>query len=615
MLDALPVPVWRRASDLALAYANKAYREAVEADAATQPARLAELNFGAGGAGHALAEAAAQSGAAREASGHVVVAGARRLLDIHEIPESEGRGLVGFALDRTAVEDASAELARHIAAHKEVLHHLGTAITIYGADQRLAFFNHAFVHLWQLDEQWLRGAPTMSEVLEELRAGRRLPEYADFRAFKKEQLKQFTSLLDPVEELVHLPDGTTLRAVTSPHPFGGLLLTWEDVTPALTLERNYNTLIAVQRETLDNLYEGVAVTGADGRLTLSNPAFGRIWQMPTELLVAAPHMGEIVDRMRHLLEVGENWPEARERIIGALTDRSPRTERIERTDGSVLDGALVPLPDGAVLLSHGDVSDSIRVERALRERNEALETADRLKSEFIANVSYELRMPLNTIIGFAEILTGQYFGALNERQTEYSRGILDSSHRLLSLINDILDLAMIEAGHMQLELEPVDLHETLSTVLSLTRERARKKKLNVEFDCAPDIGTLVADERRLKQALFNILSNSLKFTPENGVIRVSARREADRIVPSFVDTGIGIPDKDRPRIFEKFERGSNPEARRSGAGLGLSLVKSFIEMHGGTVELESASGIGTQVTCSLPATTTVAPAEAVVEGA
>jgi signal transduction histidine kinase len=259
------------------------------------------------------------------------------------------------------------------------------------------------------------------------------------------------------------------------------------------------------------------------------------------------------------------------------------------------------LPDGAALLSYVDVSDTIRVERALRERNEALETADRLKTEFIANVSYELRTPLNTIIGFTEMLTGQYFGPLNDRQAEYSKGILESSHRLLSLINDILDLATIEAGYMTLERDWVDVHPMLSNALTLVREPARKKNIALELDCPADIGAIHADERRLKQALFNVLSNSVKFTAANGSITISARRHDDRVVLTFTDTGIGIPEDDRSRVFMKFERGSSPEARRQGAGLGLPLVKSLIELHGGSVDLESEPGVGTKVTCILPA--------------
>ena len=169
------------------------------------------------------------------------------------------------------------------------------------------------------------------------------------------------------------------------------------------------------------------------------------------------------------------------------------------------------------------------------------------------------------------------------------------------LIDDILDLATIEAGHMSLELNSIDLKALLSSTLGLVRERAGQKTIELEDDCPEDIGTIVADERRLKQALFNILSNAVKFTPENGSIKVSAERQNGNVVLTTSDSGIGISAEDQERVFEKFERGTSAEARRSGAGLGLSLVKSFIELHGGTVELQSTAEVGTKVICTLPA--------------
>ena len=602
VINALPLPVWCRDGSLEIDLVNDAYAAAVELDGVADKKAIPELAARViPNGGRALAQRALETGETQSERHHIVIGGSRQLVEISEVPLDAKDAVAGFALDQTEIENVKAELSRHIDGHEGVLQNLGTAIAIYAADERLIFFNNAFMQLWRLEESWLETQPTMGEVLEELRERRLMPEYADFPMFKEEQLKLFTSLLDPVEDLVHLPNGTTFRSVVAPHALGGLLCTWEDVTDALALERSYNTLIAVQRETLDHLYEGVAVIGGDGRLKLSNPAFGKMWQLPEDLLQSEPHISKLVDQMRDLLGENENWSTAKDDIIGQLTDRDPQSGRLERTDGSVLDFATVPLPDGAVLLSYLDVTDSNRVERALRERNEALETADRLKSEFIASVSYELRTPLNTIIGFAEILTGEYFGTLNDRQKEYSHGVLESSHRLLSLINNILDLATIEAGHMSLELDTIDLRDMLSDVIGLMGERMRKKRLTTELDCPEEIGVIVADERRLKQALFNILSNSIKFTPDSGSISVSARREGEGVRLVCTDTGIGIDEADRRRVFGKFERGSNPEARRSGAGLGLSLVKSFIELHGGHVDLESQPGVGTKVSCWLPA--------------
>ena len=600
LLDLLPIPVWRRRPDLSLDFVNRAYVEAVEGVSADDPERLPELGQGVvGDHGRAIARTALSQGGQHSEAHHVVIGGARRPMQIAEAPKEDG--VAGYALDRTEVEAMQADLSRHIRSHEEVLHNLGTGVAIYGADQRLQFFNSAFHRMTRLEEAWLRAQPTIGEVLDALRDQRLISEAVDFPAFKRQQIKLFTSHFDPIVEQVDLPDGTARRTVVTPHPFGGLLVTWEAVTDRMALERSFTTLLQVQRETLDNLYEGVAVVGGDGRIKLSNPVFERMWQLPSAELAAEPHIADLVDRIKDMVEYGVDWPGEREEIVAHLTDRSSHSGRLERADGSVLDYATVPLPDGAVLLSFLDVSDSIRAERALRERNEALETADRLKSEFIANVSYELRTPLNTVIGFTEILAGQYFGSLNERQLEYAKAILESSQHLLALINDILDLASIEAGHMTLELDTIDLHATLSAVLQLTRERARKKKLAIEFDCPRDIGPVVADKRRLKQALFNILSNAVKFTLEEGSIVVSSRRRAEQIIVTVTDTGIGIPAQDRERVFDKFERGSNLVARRSGAGLGLSPVKSFIELHGGRVEIESDSGTGTKVTCHLPA--------------
>jgi signal transduction histidine kinase len=190
----------------------------------------------------------------------------------------------------------------------------------------------------------------------------------------------------------------------------------------------------------------------------------------------------------------------------------------------------------------------------------------------------------------------QYFGALNPRQLDYSHSILASARLLMRLINDILDLATIEAGYMVLETGPIDVSAVLHSVLALTRERARSRDLELDLRCPPEIGVVEGDERRLKQALFNLISNAVKFTPPGGAIRLEAARRDDALLLTVADTGVGIPIADQTRVFEKFERG----VRQPGAGLGLSLVKSLIELHGGAVVIESASGQGTRITCRLP---------------
>jgi signal transduction histidine kinase len=603
MLDALPFMVWRRGRDLSLAQVNRSYIEAINPDADDEEKRPSELDDLEASVEMQIASRAQSSGLPQSESRHVVIGGERRLLEFNETP-IENMGIVGYALDFTQLEDVQQELASHVAAQSDVLENLAVAVAIYGSDTRLKFYNSAYARLWDADTQWLDTEPTLGDELEKLRERRLVTEEVDFRAHKQEQNSLFTSLIAPTETLVHLPDGKTLFKRVSPHPLGGLMFTYEDVTDRLTMEAQYNTLIEVQRRTLDNLYEGVALVGPDGRLKLCNSAYGRLWQFSESDLAGEPQIMDLIEKSRqfHDESTDEEWGEVRKTIRTRLMSREPVSGKLERADATVLQYAGVPLPDGMMLMTYFDVSDSNQVERALRERNEALEEADRLKSEFVANVSYELRIPLNTIIGFSEVLNGDMFGVLNDRQGEYVGGILEASEALLELINDILDLATIEAGYMALDRVRFDVHAMMAGVFALNRERARGKEQKLVLDCAPDIGSMYADERRLKQVLFNLVSNAIKFTPETGAIQLGAERDGDDLIFSVVDTGIGIHEDEHERVLEKFERGNRPRGRQSGvgAGLGLSLVKSFVELHGGDVELTSAPNEGTAIFCRLP---------------
>src|SRR6516164_4688649 len=566
LIDAIPAPIWRRDRDQVMVDCNRAYASALDSTrelVLAEGRQLAATDPREPAVGCAGKTADAEQ---RNARRHVVIGGSRRLLDITELPCSDG-GAIGFAFDCTEVETAETELRRHVGAHAQVLESVGAAVAIYGADQRLKFFNAAFAGLWGLEAEWLAAEPSFSEVLERLRERRRIPEHADFRAFKCERLQLFTSLIDRHQELMHLPDDRTLLLSISPHPLGGLTFVYENVTDRLALERSCNTLTQVRRATLDNLFEGVAVYGSDGRLKLHNPAYLKIWGLTQDDVAGEPHIGEIVDKMRAFLDDGGDWAAMKQGIIAKVTAHAAASGRLSRSDGTMLQVATMPLPDGNVLLTYLDVTDTVRVERALRERNVALETAGRLKSVFIANVSYELRTPLNAVIGFAEILMKQFFGDLNPRQLDYSRSILGSARLLLRLINDILDLATIEAGYMVLETGRIDVSAMLQAVLSLTRERARACDLELDLRCPPEIGVIDGDERRLKQALFNLISNALKFTPPGGAIRVEAARRDDTLLLTVADTGVGIAPADQARVFEKFDRGvRDRRARRRGSG-------------------------------------------------
>ena len=225
-----------------------------------------------------------------------------------------------------------------------------------------------------------------------------------------------------------------------------------------------------------------------------------------------------------------------------------------------------------------------------------LEAASRHKSEFLASMSHELRTPLNAIIGFSEVLREEMFGPLNERQADYLNDILTSGRHLLSLINDILDLSKIEAGKMELELSTFSLPAVLEGGLTMIRERAVNHGISLGLEVAPDVGEITADERKVKQVVFNLLSNAVKFTPDGGRIDLAARCSEGEVEVAVTDTGIGIAPDDQERVFEEFQQAG----QREGSGLGLALSRSFVELHGGRLRLESELGVGSTFTFTLP---------------
>ncbi|MCI5059689.1 MAG: PAS-domain containing protein [Alphaproteobacteria bacterium] len=613
MLNALPMPLWMRDQATQIIWCNQAYAQIVNDTVENVLTKQQEITLSTKDpnviqAPKMMARQVLDTGEPQTNKAHIITGGKRYFVEISELLLPDKGHTLGMLRDITGEERRDSELKRYHSANTTLLEQLRSAIAIFGAEHQLEFYNSAFSSLWGLEDQWLNGAPKLGDILEKLRETRRLPEQADFRSYKKNWLDMFTSLIDPHEDMMYLPDGSAVRFSVIPHPMGGLMMIFEDVTSRLELESSYNTLIAVQKETLDNLAEGVAVYGGDGRLKLSNPAYSTLWGLHPEDIEGEPHITALVNKMSALFEEPE-WPKVKEVLISHAIERDVQEGHLKRTDEKLIEFAKVPLPDGGVLLTYFDVTDEMKVQKALQEKNIALEEADKIKTGFLANVSYQLRTPLNAIMGFAEILDNQYFGQLNDKQKEYSEGIRDAGDKLVHLIDDILDLSTIEAGYLDLTFGSFDLHKMLQSIHEITSQWAQKENLSLSLDCPKNIGELHADERRIKQVMLNLIHNAINFTPEKGKIIISASRKLEEniIEISVSDTGIGISKIDQERIFEPFSRAliehradMSPQTLSRGAGLGLSLVKNITELHGGSVLIDSEPDKGTKVTLQLP---------------
>jgi signal transduction histidine kinase len=262
-------------------------------------------------------------------------------------------------------------------------------------------------------------------------------------------------------------------------------------------------------------------------------------------------------------------------------------------------GLVAVLLVASYLLSRS-VRRTVRQRRALVDANVRIAEANQAKSQFLANMSHELRTPLNAIIGFADVLGQRMFGELNARQTEYVDDIVGSGRHLLSLINDILDLAKVEAGRMTLEPASFSLRETLGTGITMVRERASSHGIALSLEVASDVDVITADERKIKQVVFNLLSNAVKFTPDGGRVAVTATRKAGELQVAVRDSGIGIAPEDQASLFNEFAQTKDGRRAAEGTGLGLTLAKRLVELHGGRIWVESQVGAGSTFAFSLP---------------
>jgi signal transduction histidine kinase len=602
LIEAAPFPMWYRGPDLKLGLVNSSFVHAVEAnDASEVIERGFELVDEEGeNSAAATARKAQETGRIVSQMQPAILRGERRMLRIVNVPLSTG-AVAGFAVDVQDLEDARTELSRHMESQRELADRMTAGTAQFEADRSLSFFNRPFAVMSQLDPEWLAEKPEFDRVLERMRDNHRLPEVRDFPAWKNERRDWFTSAEEVVEEEWSLPNGDHIRVVAQALPDGGLRLFLEDRTEQLRLASARDTLLRVRAATFDNLFEAISVFASDGRLYLWNRRFLEDWELDEEWLAEHPRVDELVPAMARKLVNPTAAAQIREMVRQTTNERQSSNGRISMTDGRHFQFAAVPLPDGNALFTMVDVTASTRIEAALRERATALEEADRVRTDFVANMSYELRTPLTSIGGFAELLAGGYAGKLSAKGDDYVSAILESVDRLSKLINDVLDLTTADTRGIALERERVDVAGLCRAALETGRARAAEKAQKLEGEISPAAGFVFGDARRIRESIEHVLANAIAYTDRKGRIVLTADGDGENAIIRIADNGSGIAPEDMPRVFDRFDRVVEAGVRGEAAlGLGLPLTRQFIEAHGGTVELQSKKGKGTTVTLTIP---------------
>jgi signal transduction histidine kinase len=601
LLDEITFPIWQRDKDLKIRYCNTRFCEII---GNTRDNILNSNELELFKDAREIASNALNQNKPQFIEQNIVINGEKTLNQIVEIPVNNLKirgnikaGTIGFALNFSELQNTREKLKHYLESQNKLLESSGNAIAIYNANQRLEYFNHAFVALWKLDQRWLDSSPTYGEILEVLREKRKLPEQADFTAFKKENVGMFKNLIAKKELYYYQTDGTVIKAIVIPQDGGGLLFYYEDLTNEISLERSYNTLLSVQKSTLDNLNEAVAVFGEDGRLKLYNPTYEKIWWLDESVLQSEPHINDILLEEKPLHSY-DDWEEYKAEFLSDLYSRKSTEKKIYRSDNIVLLQRFTPLPDGATLLTYFDITDKENVEKSLRSEKMALEEAERIKTNFLSNVSYELRSPLMSVMGFAEILSMEYFAKIDEKSKDYLKAIIDSSVKLKYLIDNIIDVSSIDAGYVKLTAANIYLPELINEISVEINKEATRKAVSITYNVEDNVKDIIADKDRLKQVLRTVVNNAVLMGYKNSEVSVSIFANGNNIRFEVEDSGPGLEPHDLKNIFDQFFKIQSDSVH--GTGLGLYLAKKIIEMHGGYIIAESEIGIGTKFIFEIP---------------
>ncbi len=602
LIEAAPLPMWYRGPDLRLAMVNSAYVRAVEgADAADVVARGVELVEGSGVGGPlASAVVARDSDKPNVQAMPATINGARRMLRVHDVPlPTPPGGVAGFAIDIEDLEQARGGIKRFGDAQRAMLDRLSAGVAQFGADRSLTFCNQPFRRMFAMRGEWLADRPEFDRVLERMREANRLPEVRDFPGWKAERRDWFLAATGAIEESWTLPGGVHLRVVGHPLPDGGLLLIFEDRTEQVQLASARDTLLRVRTATFDNLFEALGVFAGDGRLQIWNNKFRELWDFEEEYLATHPRIDALVEKGSSKLAQPGRAGVIAELVRSAAVGRTQRAGHVAFADGRHYEFAGVPLPDGNALFTMLDVSDSRQIETALRDRNEALEAADRVKTAFVANMSYELRTPLTSIQGFAEMMGEGYAGKLSKQADDYVDAILESVARLSALVDDVLDLTN-ENEQKRVERLDVDLETTAYSAAEAIAPLAKRKNIDFAIEVAPSTGSVKGDSKKLRQMIEHMLRHAVAGTADGGRVLLHTDGDVTRARIVVSDDGAGMDPASVDRAFDRFaEHDVNRDDDRA-LGLGLPLAKQFAEAHGGTIRLLSEPGAGTLLTVELP---------------
>jgi PAS domain S-box-containing protein len=604
ILDSLPLYIWQKDRNLRVVYCNKTYSDALETskDAVIEK----NLNLLTTPKYNSFSSSGYNQNASKpkKFNEHVVINGERRFLDVTELPLTGNVPATGFAIDITNLESIQKEYENYKKQTEDTLNNISIPIAIFDEQTKLVFANDTFVKLFGSDWQGEYFGKKFADILDPLFDNGTIVSF-DGSVDYKEQFKQlFLNIIEPYHTSLHLKGGKFMNIGISPNRGGGLIVICEDISDKVALEREVHSISAVQRETLGHLREGVIVFGTDIRIRMTNPAVKAIWNVSDTAAIAGLHLQDFFRMSMGCFESTVDAEKFAEGLINTAIQRIEFSSTTSLSNDKTIDYSYVPLPDGFHLIRFFDATDRANLEKTLTEKTEVISRVDHMKERLVSNISLALRGPLITIMGFADILEKKYFGEMNEKQSRYFQGIVDSAKKLDEIIETLTDLSGLEAGNAALNRREVLVSDFVKNSIEFFNERIMGSRVEIHSEIdSTDAGEVIfIDENAMKQAIFHILVRAIRMDPQNEMgITISTNRTTENELEISIEMS-DQPSEDEIQLLQQSLRSLYTIGKTTDPGeFGIILANGIIRLHGGKLSFSPRETDGLiRIICQIP---------------